>query len=54
MRKQASKEQDQKSKKLQLHKETLQRLVYGGDAGGTVTLYTCPDNTTGYQAYCAA
>ena len=47
MRKQASTEQDRKDKKLQLHKETLRRMITGGapQPQATVTLYTCPDTT---------
>jgi hypothetical protein len=49
VKKQARIESESKSRKLQLHRETVLKLASsGGDGGGgTVTLYTCPDNTSG-------
>lgn len=54
MKKQARMEQDRKGRKLQLHKETLQKLVHGGDDGGTVTHYTCPDTTGPVGGICVS
>jgi hypothetical protein len=41
-----------REKKLQLHKETLTRVM-AGDDGATITVWTCPDVTWWENAACA-